>query len=116
MMDEWPERSIPTAYRHEHDRERDWLPLERFAEASLRSGSQLSADDFMWMGAAEFADGRVVHSYKHIDTRRYLHLDDGGHAYRYISSAEGGRYALWPDPRYAVRYALDLDIGRKHTH
>ncbi len=112
MTREWPVTSIPTAYRHEHDRERDWLPLERFAEVSSRSGSRLSADDFMWMGAAEFTDGRVVHSYKHIDTRRYLHLDDGGHAYRYISSAEGGRYALWPDPRHAIGYTLDCDLGR----
>ena len=44
---------IPIAHRHEHDQERDWLPLEGFAEVSSRSGSQWSADDFMWMGAAE---------------------------------------------------------------
>lgn len=112
MTDELPETSIPTAYRYVHDRERDWLPLERFAEVSSRSGSQLSADDFMWMGAAEFADGRIVHSYKHIDTRRYLHLDDGGHAYRYLSSAEGGRFALLPDPRHAIGHALDRGVSR----
>jgi hypothetical protein len=34
MTDEWLETSIPTAYRHEHDRERDWLPLERLAFAA----------------------------------------------------------------------------------
>lgn len=53
----------PIAHRYEHDRERDWLPLERFAELSSQSGVEVFADDFMWMGAAEFADGRVVHSY-----------------------------------------------------
>ncbi|MCB1001713.1 MAG: hypothetical protein KDB40_20650 [Acidimicrobiales bacterium] len=105
--------TVPIAHRYEHDRERDWLPLERFAELSSHSTAELDADDFMWMGAAEFADGRVVHSYKHIDTRRYLHLDAGGHSYRYMPAAEGGRYLPLPDPRHAIGHALDLDIGRR---
>lgn len=112
MTDEWPETSVPTAYRYVHDRERDWLPLERFAEVSSRSGSQLSADDFMWMGAAEFDDGRVVHSYKHVDTRGYLHLDSAGHSYQYVSSAEGGRYVPWSHPEPAIAAALDRGIAR----
>jgi len=87
LRDEQLEPTLPIAHRHEHVRERDWRPLERFAEVSSRSGSPVNADDFMWMGAAEIADGRVVHSYKHIDTRRCLHLDGAGHSYRYVSSA-----------------------------
>jgi len=104
--------TTPIAHRYEHDRARDWLPLERFAELSSQSAIEVDADDFMWMGAADFADGRVVHSYKHVDTRRYLHLDTGGHSYRYVSTAEGGRYLPWPAPRHAIEYAFGLDIGR----
>jgi hypothetical protein len=41
------------------------------------------ADWFMWMFEIELADGSRVHSYKHIHTRRYLHLDGEGHAFVY---------------------------------
>lgn len=99
-------------HRYEHDRARDWAALERFADLATRSGLAISADDFMWMGAAKFADGRIVHSYKHIDTRRYLHLDESGHAYRYLSRAEGGRYVPLPDPRQAISHALDVALAR----
>lgn len=94
--------TLPISHRHEHHRESDWAPLERFAEVATRTGHPLAVDDFMWMGAATFEDGRVVHSYKHIDTRRYLHLDGRGHAYRYVSTAEGGRYVPFPEPQTAI--------------
>ena len=103
--------TLPIAHGYEHDREHDWAPLERFANLATRSGHTVCADDFMWMGAAEFNDGRTVHSYKHIDTRRYLHLDDSGHAYRYLTRAEGGRYETWPEPRQAID-ALGPGISR----
>ena len=102
----------PIAHRYEHDREHDWVALERFADLATRSGLAVSADDFMWMGAAEFNDGRTVHSYKHIDTRRYLHLDQSGHAYRFLSRAEGGRYVPLTDPRQAIGLAVGSDLGR----
>lgn len=62
--------TLPIAHRYEHDPEHDWAALERFADLATRSGLSVSADDFMWMGAAGFNDGRTVHSYKHVDTRR----------------------------------------------
>jgi hypothetical protein len=104
--------TLPLAHRYEHDREHDWVALERFADLATRSGINVSADDFMWMGAAKFNDGRTVHSYKHLDTRRYLHLDDSGHAYRYLARAEGSRYVPWPDPITALRSVSDLGLTR----
>ena len=104
--------TLPIAHRYEHDREHDWTALEQFADLAKRSGLAISADNFMWMGAAEFNDGRTIHSYKHVDTRRYLHLDESGHAYRYLSRAEGGRYVPLPDPRQAISHALDVALAR----
>ena len=104
--------TLPIAHRYEHDRERDWAALERFADLATRSGVEVSADDFMWMGAAEFNDGRTVHSYKHGDTRRYLHLDDSGHAYRYLPRADGGRYVAYPEPRRAIE-ALSVEASMR---
>ena len=104
--------TCPIAHRYEHDREHDWASLERFADLATRSGVAVCADDFMWMGAAEFEDGRTVHSYKHVDTRRYLHLDESGHAYRFLSRAEGGRYLLVTDPRSAIGLAVGSDLRR----
>ena len=104
--------TLPIAHRYEHDREHDWVALERFADLATRSGLPVSADDFMWMGAAEFHDGRVVHSYKPVDTRRYLHLDESGHAYQYRSRADGGRYAPHRDPREAINHATQLELAR----
>jgi len=104
--------TLPIAHRYEHDREHDWAALERFADLATRSGLTVSADEFMWMGAAEFSDGRIVHSYKHVDTRRYLHLDNSGHAYRYLVRAEGSHYVLWPDPTRALRRVTDCGLTR----
>ena len=103
--------TLPISHRYEHDRDHDWAALERFADLATRSGLTVSADDFMWMGAAEFRDGRTVHSYKHVDTRQCLHLDESGHAYRFRPCAEGGRYVPWPEPRRALD-ALDPGISR----
>ena len=94
--------TLPIAHRNEHDREHDWEALERFADLATRSGHPVAADDFMWMGAADCHDGRTIHSYKHIDTRQYLHLDEGGHAYRFLSRADGGRYVPCESPQIAL--------------
>ena len=99
--------TLPIAHRWAHDRARDWVPLERFADLATRSGRSIAVRDFMWMSAAEFSDGRTVHSYKHSDTRRYLHLDESGHAYRYLPRAEGGRYIPCADPRDAIEQAIN---------
>ena len=104
--------TLPIAHRYEHHREHDWEALERFADLATRAGHSVAADDFMWMGAADFADGRTVHSYKHIDNRRYLQLDDSGHAYRFLSRAEGGRYVPCGDPRDAIDIAVHVGPSR----
>ena len=44
-------------------------------------------DDFMWMFEVELESGLRLHAYKHIETRKYLHLDKEGRAFAYI----------WPD-------------------
>jgi hypothetical protein len=41
------------------------------------------AGDFMWMFEVELSDGRSLHAYKHVDTRRYVHLTADGQAYFY---------------------------------
>ena len=84
--------TVPHAYRHEHDRAHDWAALECFADLATRSSLVVSADDLMWMGAAEFADGGTIYSYKHVDTRRCLHVDAAGHSYRYLTRVDGGGY------------------------
>ena len=105
--------TCPIAHRYEHDREHDWAALERFADLATRSGFAVSADDFMWMGAAEFEDGRTVHSYKHAGSRRHLHLDESGHAYRYLSRADGGRFVAYPEPQSAIE-ALGVVDSTRH--
>ena len=37
----------------------------------------------MWMSELRLDDGTRVDAYKHIDTRRYLHLSPSGQAFRY---------------------------------
>jgi hypothetical protein len=67
-------------------KEPDWRPLEavsRLARASPDLPS-FHAMEFMHMGIVRpVRKGSVIHLYKHVDTRRYLNLDDGGHAYKY---------------------------------
>ena len=101
-------RRVPSRYRYDHDRGHDWAALDRFAEVASAAGVAVSADEFMWMQAAEFADGRVVHAYKHVDTRRYLHIDGTGHAYRYTAAGGVGAYVQWAGPRSAIGEVLEV--------
>ena len=87
----------------------DWGPLGRLAPEHL--------GDFMWMFEAELENGVELHAYKHWDTRRYLHLDQGGRAYVYIW---GEKLAADDDGRYeqvAPNWLLELvlDSGRSAT-
>lgn len=41
-------------------------------------------EHFMWMFELELEDGRRVHAFKHISTRRYLHLDHRAKAFVYM--------------------------------
>lgn len=70
------------------DAEPEWAPLERASEllATRRPGARMHVDRFMYMGAFETLGGRV-HLYKHDKTRRYLCLDDMGHAFDWRPSA-----------------------------
>ena len=49
--------------------------------------------DFMWMYEVELEDGTLLQAYKHIDTRRYVHLDPCGRAFVYESP---DRYRPFP--------------------
>lgn len=64
------------------DDELEWEPLEMMMRATPPRHRHVMVGEFMWMGAADLVDGRRVHHYKHQGTRRYLRIDEHGHAYR----------------------------------
>ncbi len=79
-----------------------WEPLEHLA-ATVRQRPELPQfhpSEFMYMAAVHGGRPRVtIHLFKHIDTRRYLNVDDAGHAYAYQfrqsdpdTMDTGGRY------------------------
>ncbi len=82
-----PRRRFAT--RMEMPDEPVWAPLEAVARVS-RETTELPSfhpGEFMYMYMVRNARKKLrVHLYKHIDTRRYLNLDDGGHAYEYVGS------------------------------
>jgi hypothetical protein len=39
--------------------------------------------NFIWMFQVELSDGAMLQVYKHIDTRRYIHLSSNGQAFAY---------------------------------
>jgi hypothetical protein len=49
---------------------------------------------FMWMHEIELADQSHLHAYKHVSTRRYLHLTEDGRAFVYRSEANYEEIAL----------------------
>lgn len=66
---------VGRVHRFEHP---DWRPLERVV------GEQL-LPTFMWMYEVRTPAGDPFHAYKHIDTRRWVHVDMAGHAFDYAS-------------------------------
>ena len=54
----------------------NWQPLEAMVGDVL-------AGEFMWMFQVDLADGTAVHAYKHICTRRYLHLAEDGRTFAF---------------------------------
>jgi hypothetical protein len=72
----------------------EWGPLLEVVGEELTDG-------FMWMFEVELADGRLLQAYKHIDARRYVHLDPGGAAFVY-ESPDGYRHAPVADLLAAV--------------
>lgn len=55
----------------------DWQPL-------LDLVGEATTGWFMWMFDAELADGRILNAYKHVDTRRYVHIAPEGKTYLYV--------------------------------
>jgi hypothetical protein len=95
-----------------------WGPLEDLARVVGQAPGlpKFHPAEFMYMAAVHGERRRVtIHLYKHIDTRRYLNLDDGGHAYAYQfrlddprSTNFGGRYRRYRN----LVSALDaVDLG-----
>lgn len=64
----------------------DWAPLEAAIGPDLAGG-------FMWMHEVRLIGGPSVHAYKHIATRRYLHLAGDGQAFAHLGD---GRYRRTP--------------------
>jgi hypothetical protein len=78
-----------------------WGPLEAVARVA-RSRAELPAFqecEFMYMATVCSRKHLCIHLYKHIDTRRYLNLDDDGRAYAYRGHVPGT-----DDPRSGGRY------------
>ena len=63
----------PRVTDHQHEQP-IWDPLDEALGEELAAG-------FMWMQQRTRADGVRIQAYKHRHTRRYLYLDDEGHAY-----------------------------------
>jgi len=91
-----------------------WAPLEAVGRAVAATPRYrfFDVDDFMLMCGLDRRPRPRLLLYKHRLTRRYLNLDDAGHAYRYIAprsleSKSSGRYVGHRDLRIALD-ALDL--------
>lgn len=86
-----------------------WRALERVAELTRRTEAlpTIAACEFMFMAVVDCRRRGRIWQYKHIWTRRYLHLDDAGRAYIYIPPRDiersDGRYV----PHRSLRDALD---------
>ena len=84
--------------------DRVWLTLERLAAVVAEDNVALDPGAFMYMATVAGPDATPVRLFKHIDTRRYLNLDEAGHAYRYRYHSND--YELIPDLVDAVTHAL----------
>ena len=94
-----------------------WEPLEQLAATVWQCPElpQFHPHEFMYMAAVHGGRPRVtIHLFKHIDTRRYLNLDDAGHAYAYQPRVgdpdtmdTGGRYRRYRSTHAALE-AVDL--------
>ena len=94
-----------------------WSPLEQLAASVWQRPElpQFHPGEFMYMAAVRGQRPLVViHLYKHIDTCRYLNLDEAGHAYAYRprfgdprTLDDGGRYRRYRSIVDAVEW-VDL--------
>jgi hypothetical protein len=67
----------------------DWRPLARAVGVNFLGA-------FMWMFEVTTPAGQRIHAYKHIDTRRYLHLGCCGEAFLYVDEDRYRRVDLAP--------------------
>jgi hypothetical protein len=85
-----------------------WAPLEGIARLVVGEPAYqfFDVDDFMLMVRLVRPPRPAITLYKHRETRRYLNLDDAGHAYRYVAprddSKSNGRYVAHRDLREAL--------------
>ena len=94
--------------------EPDWAPLEGVAQLARTSPDlpPFHEGEFMYMAAVtNTRKGLTIHLYKHTDTRRYLNLDDAGHAYRFCGSDPTSS-----DPASAGRYRRHTSIADAIEH
>ncbi len=114
-------RSFLTTYDMSGWKEGDeavWTPLRQVATLVRQAPRlpQFHPGEFMFMAAVANTRQRVrIYLYKHIDTRCYLNLDDGGHAYAYqrrvgdpMGGDHSGRYRRYTNLEDAL-VMLDLD-------
>jgi hypothetical protein len=78
-----------------------WAPLERLALVAAAAGCPFHPHAFMYMGPIPGRDGATIHAFKHSDTRRYIHVDDAGHTYRYARN----RFTAHRSPADAITEA-----------
>jgi hypothetical protein len=80
----------------------EWGPL-------LDAVGRYVVADFMWMFEVELSDGTNLQAYKHIDTRRYVHLAADGRAF-YFSAPD--RYVPIPAERaFSAVFATLAGLG-----
>lgn len=101
-------------YLMDIESEPEWGPLERVAElVATTPWPTLDPDDFMYMHRVVAEDDdHTIHLYKARDTRRYINLDEAGHAYVYAGEMPGVpigldtpcEYLPLPDLESAVRH------------
>jgi hypothetical protein len=65
-----------------------WAPLQRVCALSAGHPHlpRVDAHEFMYMGRLITSGRGAIHLYKHVDTRRYLSLDEMGHSYRVVKT------------------------------
>lgn len=63
--------------------------------------------DFMWMFQVELSDRTLLQAYKHIDTRRYIHLSSNGLAFAYEPP---NRYRSVPAVKVLVEVFASLPV------
>jgi len=100
----------------------NWDPLIELVGLDL-------VGSFMWMNELALGDGTTVHAYKHVATRRYLHVGEDGRTFRYEGTS---RYRelepsdaleavfwdweeTWPSPSPAARAAVEELLRRIAT-